>query len=111
AVECVDERDALANLIANLTLDTEENKTILKKSKQSLTQLTQELKECKTNLDETNSALGEAIRKDNKDKKKQKQSKTDKKWEKTRQRVKNEEIKSRISPIQQERKPKIKVKD
>ncbi|GJZ00980.1 hypothetical protein Tco_0518941, partial [Tanacetum coccineum] len=30
AVECVDERAALANLIANLTLDTEENKTILK---------------------------------------------------------------------------------
>ncbi|GJW27328.1 hypothetical protein Tco_0041139 [Tanacetum coccineum] len=30
AAECVDERDALANLIANLTLDTEENKTILK---------------------------------------------------------------------------------
>ncbi|GKF70232.1 hypothetical protein Tco_0203289, partial [Tanacetum coccineum] len=39
--ECVDERAALANLIANLTLDTEER--------------------CKTNLDETNSALGEAI--------------------------------------------------
>ncbi|GJR27402.1 hypothetical protein Tco_1103634 [Tanacetum coccineum] len=30
AAECVDERAALANLIANLTLDTEENKTILK---------------------------------------------------------------------------------
>ncbi|GKA34670.1 hypothetical protein Tco_0721099 [Tanacetum coccineum] len=29
AAECVDERAALANLIANLTLDTEENKTIL----------------------------------------------------------------------------------
>ncbi|GKB37217.1 retrovirus-related pol polyprotein from transposon TNT 1-94 [Tanacetum coccineum] len=28
--ECADERAALANLIANLTLDTEENKTILK---------------------------------------------------------------------------------
>ncbi|GJY92981.1 retrovirus-related pol polyprotein from transposon TNT 1-94 [Tanacetum coccineum] len=28
--ECADERDALANLIANLTLDTEENKHILK---------------------------------------------------------------------------------
>ncbi|GKC47833.1 hypothetical protein Tco_1065555 [Tanacetum coccineum] len=27
AAECVDERVALANLIANLTLDTEENKT------------------------------------------------------------------------------------
>ncbi|GJV75604.1 hypothetical protein Tco_1507188 [Tanacetum coccineum] len=33
AAECVDERDALANLIANLTLDTEENKTILKQLK------------------------------------------------------------------------------
>ncbi|GKF13157.1 hypothetical protein Tco_0051083, partial [Tanacetum coccineum] len=30
AAECVDERTALANLIANLTLDIEENKTILK---------------------------------------------------------------------------------
>ncbi|GJU81612.1 hypothetical protein Tco_1283977 [Tanacetum coccineum] len=33
--ECVDERAALANLIANLTLDTEENKTILKQLKKS----------------------------------------------------------------------------
>ncbi|GJV57658.1 retrovirus-related pol polyprotein from transposon TNT 1-94 [Tanacetum coccineum] len=31
AAECVDERDALANLIANLTLDTEENKLRLTK--------------------------------------------------------------------------------
>ncbi|GJZ03046.1 hypothetical protein Tco_0521007 [Tanacetum coccineum] len=30
AAECVDERVALANLIANLTLDTEENKTVVK---------------------------------------------------------------------------------
>ncbi|GJW80746.1 hypothetical protein Tco_0144721 [Tanacetum coccineum] len=29
AAECVDERDALANLIANLTLDIEENKTVI----------------------------------------------------------------------------------
>ncbi|GJT05493.1 hypothetical protein Tco_0839955 [Tanacetum coccineum] len=35
ATECVDERVALANLIANLTLDTEENKTILKQLKKS----------------------------------------------------------------------------
>ncbi|GJR59824.1 retrovirus-related pol polyprotein from transposon TNT 1-94 [Tanacetum coccineum] len=35
AVECVDERDALANLIANLTLDTEENKMILKQLKKA----------------------------------------------------------------------------
>ncbi|GJQ95176.1 hypothetical protein Tco_0006315 [Tanacetum coccineum] len=58
AVECVDERDALANLIANLTLDTEENKTILKQLKKANTSLTQELEKCKTNFDETNSAPG-----------------------------------------------------
>ncbi|GJX03731.1 hypothetical protein Tco_0189647 [Tanacetum coccineum] len=57
AVECVDKRDALANL----TLDTEENKTILKQLKKANASLTQELEKCKTNLDETNSALGEAI--------------------------------------------------
>ncbi|GJT42266.1 hypothetical protein Tco_0950981 [Tanacetum coccineum] len=50
AVECVDERDALANL----TLDTEENKTILKQLKKANASLTQELEKCKTNLDETN---------------------------------------------------------
>ncbi|GKF52797.1 hypothetical protein Tco_0159707, partial [Tanacetum coccineum] len=60
AAECVDERAALANLIANLTLDTEENKTILKLLKKPNASLTQELKECKTNLDETGRALGEA---------------------------------------------------
>ncbi|GJU29073.1 integrase, catalytic region, zinc finger, CCHC-type containing protein [Tanacetum coccineum] len=60
AAECVDERAALANLIANLTLDTEENKTILKQLKKANASLTQEIEECKTNLDETNRALGEA---------------------------------------------------
>ncbi|GJT72994.1 hypothetical protein Tco_1032280 [Tanacetum coccineum] len=61
AVECAaDERAALANLIANLTLDTEENKTILKQLKKANASLTQELKECKTNLDETSRALGAA---------------------------------------------------
>ncbi|GJW37252.1 hypothetical protein Tco_0060172 [Tanacetum coccineum] len=61
AVECAaDERAALANLIANLTLDTEENKTILKQLKKANASLTQELKECKTNLDESSRALGEA---------------------------------------------------
>ncbi|GJU59568.1 retrovirus-related pol polyprotein from transposon TNT 1-94 [Tanacetum coccineum] len=59
-VECDDERAALANLIANLTLDTEENKTILKQLKKANASLTQELEECKTNLDETSRALGEA---------------------------------------------------
>ncbi|GJT71116.1 retrovirus-related pol polyprotein from transposon TNT 1-94 [Tanacetum coccineum] len=58
--ECADERAALANLIANLTLDTEENKTILKQLKKANASLTQELEECKTNLDETSRALGEA---------------------------------------------------
>ncbi|GJW09102.1 hypothetical protein Tco_1571525 [Tanacetum coccineum] len=60
AAECADERAALANLIANLTLDTEENKTILKQLKKANALLTQELKECSTNLDETGRALGEA---------------------------------------------------
>ncbi|GJV47915.1 hypothetical protein Tco_1438127 [Tanacetum coccineum] len=58
--ECADERVALANLIANLTLDTEENKTILKQLKKANASLTQELEKCKTNLDETSRALGEA---------------------------------------------------
>ncbi|GJR54266.1 hypothetical protein Tco_1404787 [Tanacetum coccineum] len=53
AAECVDERAALANLIANLTLDTEENKT-LKQLKKANASLTQELKSAKLNLDETN---------------------------------------------------------
>ncbi|GJW12310.1 retrovirus-related pol polyprotein from transposon TNT 1-94, partial [Tanacetum coccineum] len=56
AAECVDERVALANL----TLDTEENKTVLKQLKKANASLTQELKECKTNLDESSRALGEA---------------------------------------------------
>ncbi|GKA35296.1 hypothetical protein Tco_0721787 [Tanacetum coccineum] len=60
AAECVDERAALANLIANLTLDNEENKTILKQLKKANASLTQEIKECKTNLDETSRALWEA---------------------------------------------------
>ncbi|GJX62312.1 retrovirus-related pol polyprotein from transposon TNT 1-94 [Tanacetum coccineum] len=49
---------ALANLIANLTLDTEENKTILKQLKKANTSLTQELEECNTNLDKTSRARG-----------------------------------------------------
>ncbi|GJW34713.1 hypothetical protein Tco_0057633 [Tanacetum coccineum] len=55
AKECDDERVALANLIANLTLDNEENKKILKQLKKENTSLTQELKECKTTR-----ALGES---------------------------------------------------
>ncbi|GJS90818.1 hypothetical protein Tco_0773454 [Tanacetum coccineum] len=60
AAECADERTALANLIVNLTLDTEENKTTLKQLKKENASLTQELKECRTNLDESSRALGEA---------------------------------------------------
>ncbi|GKB78297.1 hypothetical protein Tco_0945192 [Tanacetum coccineum] len=44
----------LANLIANLTLDTEENKKILKQLKKANASLTQELKEYKSNLEESN---------------------------------------------------------
>ncbi|GJT20269.1 hypothetical protein Tco_0890206 [Tanacetum coccineum] len=58
ATEWSFERAALANLIANLTLDIEENKTILKQLKKANASLTQELKECKTNLDESSRALG-----------------------------------------------------
>ncbi|GJV14704.1 retrovirus-related pol polyprotein from transposon TNT 1-94 [Tanacetum coccineum] len=58
--EYADERAALANLIANLTLDTKENKTISKQLKKANASLTQELEECKTNLDESSRALGEA---------------------------------------------------
>ncbi|GJW00113.1 integrase, catalytic region, zinc finger, CCHC-type containing protein [Tanacetum coccineum] len=49
-----DDRDALANLIANITLDTEENKKILKQLKKENASLTQELKECKSSLEESN---------------------------------------------------------
>ncbi|GKB63070.1 hypothetical protein Tco_0919256 [Tanacetum coccineum] len=48
--ECDDERAALANL----TLDTEENKKILKQLKKANASLTQDLKECKSNLEESN---------------------------------------------------------
>ncbi|GJZ71723.1 retrovirus-related pol polyprotein from transposon TNT 1-94 [Tanacetum coccineum] len=58
--QLLEQRVVLANLIANLTLDTEENKTILKQLKKANASLTQELEECKTNLDETSRALREA---------------------------------------------------
>ncbi|GJS22086.1 hypothetical protein Tco_0450718 [Tanacetum coccineum] len=48
AAECVDERAALANLIANLTLDMEENKTVLKQLKKANASLTKKMKKCKT---------------------------------------------------------------
>ncbi|GKA88787.1 hypothetical protein Tco_0810551 [Tanacetum coccineum] len=51
AVECAaDERAALANLIANLTLDTEENKTILKQLKKANASLTLRTEGVKTTL-------------------------------------------------------------
>ncbi|GKD28396.1 hypothetical protein Tco_1239174 [Tanacetum coccineum] len=60
AAECADERAALANLIANLTLDTKENKKILKQLKKANISLTQELKDCNSKLDESNRALRES---------------------------------------------------
>nr|GEU32621.1 hypothetical protein [Tanacetum cinerariifolium] len=55
-----DERAALANLIANLKLDIDENKTIQKQLKKANASLTQELKECKSTLAETSRTLGES---------------------------------------------------
>ncbi|GJS59565.1 hypothetical protein Tco_0654349 [Tanacetum coccineum] len=60
AVECDDERVALANLIANLKLDIDENKTIQKQLKKANASLTQELKECKSTLAETSRTLRES---------------------------------------------------
>ncbi|GJX27316.1 retrovirus-related pol polyprotein from transposon TNT 1-94 [Tanacetum coccineum] len=54
--ECVDERAALANLIANLTLDTEENKTVLNASFESKNGRVQKL-----NLDEELVGLWERL--------------------------------------------------
>ncbi|GKF56751.1 hypothetical protein Tco_0167091, partial [Tanacetum coccineum] len=56
----LEQRVALANLIANLTLDIDENKMILKQLKKANSLLTQELEEYKTDLDETSRALREA---------------------------------------------------
>ncbi|GJT94882.1 hypothetical protein Tco_1090400 [Tanacetum coccineum] len=60
AVECDDERVGLANLIAKLKLDIDENKKIQKQLKKANESLTQELKECKSNLAETSRTLGES---------------------------------------------------
>ncbi|GKB39372.1 hypothetical protein Tco_0884314, partial [Tanacetum coccineum] len=59
-VECDDERVALANLIANLKLDVDENKKIQKQLKKANATLTQELTECKYILTETSRTLGES---------------------------------------------------
>nr|GEY45374.1 Gag-Pol polyprotein [Tanacetum cinerariifolium] len=64
-VESVDERVALANLIANLIanlkLDVDENKKIQKQLKKANTTLAQELKECKTILAKTSKSLVESV--------------------------------------------------
>ncbi|GKC93152.1 hypothetical protein Tco_1158594 [Tanacetum coccineum] len=52
-VVCDDERVALANLIANLKLNINENKNVQKQLKKANASLTQELKECKSNLEES----------------------------------------------------------
>ncbi|GKD26449.1 hypothetical protein Tco_1232663 [Tanacetum coccineum] len=59
-VECNDERVVLANLIANIKLDVDENKTIQKKLKKANASLAHELKECKSILAETSKTLGES---------------------------------------------------
>ncbi|GJZ58434.1 retrovirus-related pol polyprotein from transposon TNT 1-94 [Tanacetum coccineum] len=58
--ECDDERVALANLIANLKLDVDENKKIQKQLKKANTSLAHELKEYKSILTETTSTLGKS---------------------------------------------------
>nr|GEV34432.1 hypothetical protein [Tanacetum cinerariifolium] len=60
-VKSDDERVALANLIANLKLDVDENKKIQKQLKKANTTLAQELKECKTILAKASKSLGESI--------------------------------------------------
>ncbi|GJS51889.1 hypothetical protein Tco_0625251 [Tanacetum coccineum] len=52
--EYEDERVVLANLIANLKLDHDENKKILKKLKKAKASLTRELNECKSAVEESN---------------------------------------------------------
>ncbi|GKE36960.1 hypothetical protein Tco_1460365 [Tanacetum coccineum] len=61
-MKATDERVVLANLIANLKLDIDENKKIQKQLRKANTSLTQELKECKSTLEETNSTLRESNR-------------------------------------------------
>nr|GEX73295.1 hypothetical protein [Tanacetum cinerariifolium] len=60
-VESDDERVALANLIADLKLDVDENKKIQKQLKKANTTLAQELKECKGILAKTSKSRGESI--------------------------------------------------
>ncbi|GKB58520.1 hypothetical protein Tco_0914706 [Tanacetum coccineum] len=62
AKECDDERVVHATLIANLQLDTKENKRNQKQLNKANASLSQELKECKSTLEETNRTLGESNR-------------------------------------------------
>ncbi|GJX70409.1 hypothetical protein Tco_0307580 [Tanacetum coccineum] len=55
-----DEHATLANLIANLKLDVDENKKIQKQLKKANASLTHELKECKSVIAETSKTLGES---------------------------------------------------
>nr|GEV64302.1 hypothetical protein [Tanacetum cinerariifolium] len=59
-VENDDERVALANLIANLKINVDENKKIQNQLKKANTTLAQEMKECKTILAKTSKTLGES---------------------------------------------------
>ncbi|GJV19894.1 retrovirus-related pol polyprotein from transposon TNT 1-94 [Tanacetum coccineum] len=58
--ECDDERVALANLIANLKLDVDENKKIQKQLKKANTTLAHKLIKCKSILAETSRTLRES---------------------------------------------------
>nr|GEV75870.1 hypothetical protein [Tanacetum cinerariifolium] len=60
-VDSDDERVALANLIANLKIDVDENKKIQKQLNKANTSLAQELKECKAILAEPIKSLRESI--------------------------------------------------
>ncbi|GJV68211.1 hypothetical protein Tco_1483720 [Tanacetum coccineum] len=57
-----DEHVVPADLIANLKLDIDENKKIQKQLRNANTSLAQELKECKSTIEETNRTLGESNR-------------------------------------------------
>ncbi|GJW16428.1 hypothetical protein Tco_0020561 [Tanacetum coccineum] len=57
-VKCDDERVAVANLIANLKLNVDENKKIQKQLKKANTTLAHELTECKSILTKTSRTLG-----------------------------------------------------
>nr|GEX20133.1 hypothetical protein [Tanacetum cinerariifolium] len=60
-VDSDDERVVLANLIANLKIDVDENKKIQKQLNKANTSLAQELKECKAILAESIKSLRESI--------------------------------------------------